>query len=83
MSALGRECIISFMIHKKLWKYWLKFGRILGRINTTVILSIIYYIAVTPTGLIKKIFTKKNDSDSYWIDIPEQKHSLEDNYQQY
>jgi len=66
-----------------IWKYWRKFGKILGKINTTIILSIIYYIAVTPTGFIKKILTSKNEPDSYWIDLPKQKHDLLESYEQY
>ena len=66
-----------------LWKYWRKLGRVLGKINTTIILSIIYFITVTPIGLIKQVFTKNREPDSYWIDLPKQKHSLKDSYEQY
>lgn len=71
------------MFYKILWESWKKFGRILGKIQTTVILSVIYYLVVTPTGLIKKIFSAKKSLNTYWLDIPEQEHNLEEAYKQY
>ena len=71
------------MIHKKLWEYWLKFGRVLGKIQTTIILSIIYYLVLSPIGIFKQVFSFKKKINSFWIDIPKQKHDLEESYQQY
>lgn len=71
------------MFYKTLWEYWKKFGRILGKIQTTIILSLIYYLIVTPIGLIKKVFSPKQNLNTYWLDIPEQKHNLDEAYKQY
>ena len=55
-------------------KGWMKVGKILGRINTFLILSIIFYLFVTPLGFARKIFgsghkkfTHKLSKNSYWI----------------
>ena len=54
-------------------KIWFKFGIILGKIISPVIMAIIFFLVVTPTGLIMRILRKdilnlkyiKNKS--YWI----------------
>jgi energy-coupling factor transporter transmembrane protein EcfT len=55
-------------------KLWLKFGDLLHRIISPVILLLIYVTSIVPTGIIMKIFgkdplTKKPDSslESYWV----------------
>ena len=53
---------------------WLKFGIILGRIVSPIIMSFVFFCVVTPTGLIMKLFNrdllklKKRDNKSYWIE---------------
>lgn len=56
------------------YKIWLRFGEFMGNIVSKVILFLIYYLLVTPTGLIARLagrdlLNKKIDSDakSYWI----------------
>ena len=54
-------------------KMWFKFGIFLGKIVSPLILIIIYFFVVTPTGFIMKILRKDllalkfNDKSSYWI----------------
>jgi len=71
------------MFYKTIWEYWKKFGKILGKIQTTIILTVIYFLVISPVGLIKSIFTPKKLTGSYWLDLPQPKHSLEENYEQY
>ncbi len=71
------------MIHNIIWQYWKKFGKALGKIQTTIILSVIYYLIITPTGLIKKYFQQHKKTKTYWLDLPEQKPSLEESFKQY
>lgn len=53
-------------------KLWMKFGLLLGKIVSPVVMTIIFFGVVTPTGLIMRIFGKdilklnKNNNDSYW-----------------
>ena len=54
---------------------WFKFGMLLGRIVNPVVMGIIYFLAVVPTGLLFKLRGKdllhlKPDSglSSYWIE---------------
>ena len=54
-------------------KIWMKFGSILGNIISPIIMGIIYFGVVTPTGFFLKIFGKDilnlkiNKSETYWI----------------
>jgi hypothetical protein len=54
-------------------KLWFKFGLLLGRLISPIIMGIIFFFVVTPIGLIMKIFgkdvlnLKKNNAKSYWI----------------
>lgn len=61
------------LILKPIYYIWMVFATILGWIMTRVILTVIFYLIVTPIGLIAKIFRKKfldlsfktNDT-TYW-----------------
>jgi len=37
---------------------WMKMGHILGSINTKIILGIIYYLLITPMGLVMRLMGK-------------------------
>ena len=57
---------------KPIYFVWMTFAAILGWVMTRVILSIVFYLILTPIGLITKILgedflaLKKLPSDSYW-----------------
>ena len=54
-------------------KLWFKFGLLLGRLISPIIMGMIFFFVVTPIGLILRIFgkdvlnLKKNNAKSYWI----------------
>ena len=54
---------------------WHKFGLILNKITSPIIMGIIFYLVVTPTGIIMKILRKDllkqkliKSKKSYWIE---------------
>ena len=49
---------INSKILTPLNKIWFKFGILLGRIVSPVVLAIIFFLVVTPTGLIMRILGK-------------------------
>ena len=55
-------------------KIWFKIGIILGKIVSPFVMGIIFFLVVTPTGLIMKLFGKDllnlkyNSKNSYWIE---------------
>ncbi len=56
---------------KFLWKMWINLGLLLGLINTTVILTLFYFVMVTPIGLFRRIFkcnmNENKDTHTYWL----------------
>jgi Saxitoxin biosynthesis operon protein SxtJ len=53
---------------------WFKFGMLLGRIIAPIVISLLFFIAVTPTALIMRIMRKDPltlkfdpNAKSYWI----------------
>ena len=66
--------LLNSRILTPLNKIWFKFGIILGKIISPVIMAIIFFLVVTPTGLIMRILRKDilnlkyNQNKSYWIE---------------
>ena len=66
--------LLNSSILTPLNKIWFKFGIILGKIFSPVIMAIIFFLVVTPTGLIMRILRKDilnlkyNQNKSYWIE---------------
>lgn len=53
---------------------WYKFGLLLNRVTSPVILGLVFYGAVVPTGLVLRLFGKRPiephpdpERDSYWV----------------
>ncbi len=66
--------VLNSSILTPLNRIWFKFGIILGRTISPVIMGIIFFLVVTPTGLIMRILGKDilnlkyNQNKSYWIE---------------
>ena len=62
---------------------WFKFGIKIGSIMAPVVMGIVFFLVVTPTGLIMKLFGKKmldapfnKSKKSYWIICDKQTSSM-------
>ena len=66
--------LLNSKILTPLNKLWFKFGIILSKIISPLIMGIIFFLVVTPIGLIMRIFGKDvlnlkyNKNQSYWIE---------------
>ena len=66
--------IINSNILSPLNKLWFKFGIFLGKIISPLVMGIIFFLVVTPIGLIMRLIGKDvlnlryNDYKSYWIE---------------
>ena len=66
--------ILNSKILSPLNLIWFKFGLLLGRIVAPIVMSLVFFVVVTPIALILKILgkdllnLKKNNSSSYWIE---------------
>ena len=64
--------LINSKILTPLNKLWMKFGFLLGNIVSPIVMGIIFFGVVTPTGLLMKLFGKdilelqKNKKNTYW-----------------
>ena len=54
-------------------KSWIKLGEILGKIIAPIVMGLIYFLIITPIGLLMRLVGKDvlnlkfNKNDSYWI----------------
>jgi len=64
--------LINSKILTPLKSVWIKFGYLLGNIISPVVMGIIYFLVLTPTGLIMRLLGKdilklnKNKLNTYW-----------------
>ena len=65
---------------------WFKFGMLLGKIISPIVMGLIFFIVVTPTAIILKLFNKdvlslkKNKSNSYWKKNSNYKTSMKNQF---
>ena len=54
-------------------RFWMKFGLFLGKIISPIVMGIVFFLVVTPIGILMKIFGKDllnikyKKNQSYWI----------------
>ena len=67
--------VIDSKILTPLNKIWFKFGIFLGKIISPLIMGLIFFLVVTPTGIVMRILGKdllnlkfKKNMKSYWIE---------------
>tara|TARA_X000000950_G_C13634808_1_gene545075 strand:- start:341 stop:727 length:387 start_codon:yes stop_codon:yes gene_type:complete len=78
--------ILNSKILSPLNKIWFKFGIFLGNFIAPIVMGIIFFLIVTPTGILVKLFKKdllnlkKNDGKTYWVEKKEQNSSLRNQF---
>jgi hypothetical protein len=69
LSALIAPAMLA-PIHR----WWMRFAEVLGWINTRILLILIFYLVVTPLGLVMRLFRRPPldmaQRDSYWTEPP-------------
>jgi len=83
-AAFILSAVIIPKILKPIYKIWMTFAIILGWIMTRVILTILFYLIVTPTGIIGRLFGKqfldlswKKSTVSFWNKRSESVNEME------
>lgn len=78
LSILGIGFMVAPVQLTPVYKAWLKIAHLLSRAVNTLILILIYYLVITPTGLIKRIIggrplplKPEREASSYWVTKPE------------
>jgi len=78
--------LLNSEILSPLNKIWFKFGILLGKIVSPVVMGIIFFVVVTPIGLLMKLFKKDilnlkfNKHNSYWVEKNEPKSKMKNQF---
>ena len=78
--------LVNSKILNPLNKLWFKFGIFLGQIISPLVMSIIFFLVVTPIGLLMRLFNKDllnlkfNNNSSYWIEKTEPKSKMNNQF---
>ena len=66
---------------------WFKFGMLLGYIVSPIVMGFVFFVVITPTGLIMKIICKdllnikyNNKNKSYWINRDKTKSTMKQQF---
>tara|TARA_Y100000310_G_scaffold19619_1_gene19222 strand:+ start:675 stop:1070 length:396 start_codon:yes stop_codon:yes gene_type:complete len=66
---------------------WFKFGLFLGSIVSPIVMGIVFFLVITPTGFIMKIMNKDllnkkfdNKKKSYWINRAKTKNTMKQQF---
>ena len=66
---------------------WFKFGKLLGYIVSPIVMGFVFFVVITPTGLIMKIIGKdllnnkyNNKIKSYWINRDKLKSTMKQQF---
>lgn len=80
LSICGIFCVITYLnaqLLKPLQKAWMAFAVIMGYFMTRILLTLLFFIALTPISLIARLTGKKfldltfdTSKDTYWIQKP-------------
>ena len=78
--------LLNSQILTPLNQIWFKLGIFLGKIVSPIVMGIIFFLVVTPTGLIMRILKKDllnlkySDDKSYWIKKKGPKSKMKDQF---
>ena len=78
--------LVNSKILNPLNKLWFKFGIFLGKIISPLIMGIIFFLVVTPIGLLMRLLNKDllnlrfNNNGSYWIKKTEPKSKMKNQF---
>tara|TARA_B100001121_G_C18221441_1_gene403841 strand:+ start:34 stop:417 length:384 start_codon:yes stop_codon:yes gene_type:complete len=67
-------------------KLWFKFGIFIGKIMSPIIMGIIFFLVVTPTGILMRLFKKDllnlkfNKKKTYWIEKSDPKSNMKNQF---
>ena len=68
-------------------KLWFKFGKLLGSVVAPIVMGVIFFLVITPTGFIMKLLGKdllnkkyNNKVKSYWINREKSKSTMKQQF---
>jgi len=87
LFMLGAGFIIAPSKLKPVYAVWQKIGHLMGKLITVLILTLAYYLVITPSALIKRIIGGRplpvkpdKNASTYWVDHVEIFQSVKDRF---
>ncbi len=78
--------IVNSKILTPLNSLWFKFGLLLGKVVSPIVMGVIFFLVVTPTGIIMRLIgkdllnLKKNNSNTYWLEKNNSNNSMKNQF---
>ena len=78
--------ILNSKLLSPLNKVWIKLGLFLGSIVSPIVMVLIFFLVLTPTGFILRLFKKDvlnlkfNKSDTYWLEKEKNKSTMKNQF---
>ena len=57
-GVLSLMALAMPMTLQPVYKIWMRFGLIMSKITTPIIMAAVFYLIITPTGLVMKVFSR-------------------------
>lgn len=81
-SVLLLCALFAAPLLQPVYRGWMRFGEVLGWLNTRILLTLVFFLVVTPTALVMRLFGRSpmaaRKRDSYWINV--EPHSYGDRH---
>lgn len=82
-AVLSVLSVVAPSLLRPVYRGWMRFGEVLGWINTRIILTLVFFLVVTPIGLLMRLFGRSpmepaRRGGSYWSDV--EPHSYGDRH---
>lgn len=79
-SVLAVWGLVAPLSMRPLYRAWMRFGLLLSRVTTPLVLGILFFVVITPTALAMRIFgrdtmARKFEPDAKSYRVSSQKHS--------
>ena len=79
--------LINSKLLTPLNQIWFKFGILLGRFVSPLVMGAVFFVVVTPTGFIMRLVSKNflrlkkdNNASTYWIEKKDNKTSMKNQF---
>ena len=78
--------MVKPQILNPLTKLWIKFGELIGKFISPIVIGLIYFVILTPIGLLMRLFNKDllnlkfSKESSYWIKRETKLNSMDKQY---
>ena len=78
--------LLNSKILNPLNKIWFEFGILLGKVISPLIMGVIFFLVVTPTGMLMRLLNKDllklkfNDKSTYWIEKKEPRSKMKNQF---